>query len=73
MIENKKKSIHLFEFSFKADEIEYAPMVTNLNWFRHPAKPVPPQVVKVCNLKCEWENVLSNIINKSFLKLMKRS
>lgn len=37
--------------SFKSDEIEYGPVVKNLNWFKHPAKPVPPQVVRVSKTK----------------------
>ena len=37
--------------SFKSDEIEYGPVVKNLNWFKYPAKPVPPQVVRVSKTK----------------------
>jgi hypothetical protein len=38
-------------FSFKEEELDYKQVIFNLNWLSNPAKPVPPQLVKVLWIK----------------------
>ena len=34
-------------YSYSEDEIAYETIVRNINWFKHPTKPVPPRIVPV--------------------------